>query len=265
MSISFPSSPSLNQTFSSNNYTWQWDGVSWNSLGGVANTTIMINTDEFVANGTGTTFVLSTTPISSNSIVVNINGVTQQKSVYSVAGNTITFSSTPFNGANVEVSYNYNSVSGIFVSNFNNSFPSGTYGSSTSIPTISVNEYGQISAITTNPIVVPPGTSIVANTGQLTANSSTGIVALGLSPVGVAGVYGNTTSIPTITVDTYGRVTSVSNNTISTGGGPILFASNTITSDTIFASNNNGLSIGPININNGVTVTVNNGQRWVII
>jgi hypothetical protein len=97
---------------------------------------------------------------------------------------------------------------------------SGAYGNTTSIPTITVDSFGRITSVSNNSITVPPGTTIIANTGQLTANASTGNVALGLATSGVtAGTYGNTTNIPVITVDTYGRITSVSNTAVTGGGG----------------------------------------------
>ena len=90
----------------------------------------------------------------------------------------------------------------------------GQYGNTTSVPTITVDNFGRVLTVSNNSIVVPPGTSIVANTGQITANASTGIVALGLALTGNAATYGNSTSIPIITTDSYGRITAVSNTAI---------------------------------------------------
>jgi hypothetical protein len=62
-------------------------------------------------------------------------------------------------------------------------------------------------------------TSAAANGINLLANSTNKTIDFGLRTSGVtAGVYGNTTTVPSITVDSFGRVTSVSNNTISAGG-----------------------------------------------
>jgi hypothetical protein len=117
----------------------------------------------------------------------------------------------------------------------------GSYGNTTSIPSITVDTFGRVTSVSNNTIYVPPGTSIVANSGQLTANASTGIVALGLDTTAVsAGTYGGSTQIPVITVDSYGRLTSASNTSVSTtinlsgttgsgsvsGGGTLTFSSN---------------------------------------
>ncbi len=48
-------------------------------------------------------------------------------------------------------------------------------------------------------------------------------------------------------------------------GGVIFENSLTISSNYTLTSNKNGFSVGPITINNGVSVTVPNGQRWVVL
>ena len=52
--------------------------------------------DQFTANGTGTTFVLTYPPISSNSVIVTANGVVQYD--YSISGSTLIMNFTPANG-----------------------------------------------------------------------------------------------------------------------------------------------------------------------
>jgi hypothetical protein len=95
----------------------------------------------------------------------------------------------------------------------------GVYGNTTSIPSITVDNYGRVVSISNNSITVPPGTAVYANAGQLTANTSTGNVALGLATSGVtATTYGSSSTIPAITVDQYGRVTSASNISVSFAG-----------------------------------------------
>jgi hypothetical protein len=65
MALSFPSSPTVGQTFTSGTKIWQWDGYAWNSISGTMNGAVNIlggaasqipyqtgaNTTSFIANG----------------------------------------------------------------------------------------------------------------------------------------------------------------------------------------------------------------------
>lgn len=46
---------------------------------------------------------------------------------------------------------------------------------------------------------------------------------------------------------------------------PIVTTLNTIDSDTTIGNNNNALSVGPLTIATGVTVTVQDGSVWAVI
>ena len=62
-----------------------------------------VTVDTFTANGNANTFTLTTTPSSIDDLFVNINGVFQYKSSYSLAGNTITLGSNPSNNSTIEI------------------------------------------------------------------------------------------------------------------------------------------------------------------
>jgi len=119
----------------------------------------------------------------------------------------------------------------------------GIYGGSTQIPSFNVDSTGRITSSSNTSITIPPSTSVFANSGQLTANTNTGIVALGLADTTVvAGSYGSSTQIPSFNVDSKGRLTSVSNNTISVATASGYLASAIIFANTNgFLSNTNGL------------------------
>ena len=71
-------------------------------------------------------------------------------------------------------------------------------------------------AVSNTTISVPPGTYIFPNTGQLTANSSSGNVLIGLANTAVTtGTYGGATNVASIIVDQYGRITQASNVAVS--------------------------------------------------
>ncbi len=71
--------------------------IAGNSIGNIASNVAI---DPFSGNGSAVAFVLSQTPVSINNVFVFVSGVYQPKSTYSLAGNTITFSSPPPTGSN---------------------------------------------------------------------------------------------------------------------------------------------------------------------
>jgi hypothetical protein len=143
--------------------------------------------------------------------------------------------------------------------------PEGFYGNSTTIPQITVDAKGRVTSVSS--VGVNFGTQTVSQantlttgrtisiTGDLTYTSpsfdgSASVTAVGtlatLSP-SPAGFYGNSTTIPQITVDAKGRVTSVSSVGVNFGTQTVAQADaiKTVTSDTnasfylTFADSNN--------------------------
>ena len=108
---------------------------------------------------------------------------------------------------------------GIYISDIAN--VSGSYGNATHIPAITVNGKGQITSVSLNPATVLEAQglnasyvgNVVGTGGQISVTGGTGQnsnATLNLVATGVtSGVYGNTTHIPQITVDTYGRIQNV--------------------------------------------------------
>jgi hypothetical protein len=85
-------------------------GLSWVAQsGGGGGIGVAVGTvQEFTANGTGNTYTLSITPTNEDQLTVNIDGVLQLHSSYTLSGNVVTLDGTPVNGAKVEIT-NFNS------------------------------------------------------------------------------------------------------------------------------------------------------------
>ena len=56
-----------------------------------------------------------------------------------------------------------------------------------------------------------------------------------------------------------------SSNTTFAPGTPIYENTQAVTANTTVSANSSAMSVGPMSINNGVTVTLLNGSRWVIL
>lgn len=98
----------------------------------------------------------------------------------------------------------------------NTAVTAGVYGGTSAIPVVTVDAQGRLTNVTNTSISIPSGTSVFANSGQLTANASTGDVLLGLADTAVSpGSYGSASNIPSITIDSKGRVTFAANVAIS--------------------------------------------------
>ena len=92
----------------------------------------------------------------------------------------------------------------------------------------SVTTSGAAAALTINNTGV---ISLSANSGQVTANASTGNIEFGLATTAVsAGTYGGSSQIPSFIVDTYGRLTFAGNNSVTTS---FTIAGNTGTPDVV--------------------------------
>jgi len=91
----------LHVTGGTNAYVLSTDGSG--NLSWVAQLGTSIGVDNFTGNGVETSYTLATTPANANATLVSIAGTFQPRTVYSVAGNVITFSSAPPNTAPIEV------------------------------------------------------------------------------------------------------------------------------------------------------------------
>lgn len=102
--MAFPTSPVNGQSATLNGilYTYNSATTSW-TRAPAAPATFSVVLDTFLGDGVTTSFSLSVTPTSSDFVTINIDGVSQLKSAYTLTGTTITFTGTPLLGAVIEV------------------------------------------------------------------------------------------------------------------------------------------------------------------
>jgi hypothetical protein len=90
-------------TGGSNGYVLQTDGagnLSWTAQGSTGSNIII---DTFTGNGAQTVFTLTNPPTSEDYTLINVDGVSQLHSAYTVSGANVTLSSAPVIGAAIEV------------------------------------------------------------------------------------------------------------------------------------------------------------------
>jgi hypothetical protein len=120
-------------------------------------------------------------------------------------------------------------ASGVYIADIADA--AGTYGNASHVPVLTVNSKGQVTGVTETTIIATQAETItndfvgnvLGTTGQISVVGGTGNnsnATLNLVATGVtAGVYGNATHTPRLTVDTYGRLQSVDLIETSGGGG----------------------------------------------
>jgi hypothetical protein len=145
----------------------------------------------------------------------------------------------------------------------------GSFGSSTAVPVITVNGKGLITAVSTASV----SGSISVTGGDLTMSGNTGTAITNATLATVnsnTGSFGSSSSIPVITVNGKGLVTAVSTATVAGGqyfgtAAVKAIAYNASNIDENITMTYNGMSVGAIIIGSGFSVTVNAGVRWVIL
>jgi len=170
--------------------------------------------------------------------VGSVNSVAMTSTDFTISGSPITSSGTLI--ANI-------TATGV---------SSGTYGSSTQVPILTVNAKGQVTNASTVSISIPTQglTSVGILSASLTVTNSprttNGNITVETGPTGVTtGVYGSNSSIPQITIGVDGRITSAVNLAVGTPGSGI----GTVTSVGLVSSTLN-VTASPITSNGFLAV-----------
>jgi hypothetical protein len=118
--------------------------------------------DDFVGDGSTTEFTLSVTPGNENLTSVNISGVSQLRTAYSVAGNVLTFSSAPADTAEIEVTILSGSI--VTLANLSNGTTVIDIPAANGNATVSVGGTANVMVITTTGANITGTLNVTGNT-----------------------------------------------------------------------------------------------------
>ena len=258
------------------NYFLKTDGngnLSWAQTGSSGFTTLTV--DNFTGNGVQTVFTLSVTPGNIDETMINIDGVLQLREAYSLSGANITFDNAPANGALIEVNIFVGLATGSGTFNTRNYTGNGvqTTFAITSGQTASsllVAENGILQVPTTDYTVSGANlvfTTAPANGQAIQVREMSVALATNISPGG-----SNTQIQFNDSGNLAGNANLTFNKTtgaLTVGGvvsaGFLIENSLTINANYTITAGKSAMSVGPINIANGVSVTVPTGSKWVIL
>ena len=206
--INFPDSPSVNDIYAHNGFTYKWNGTVWLSVGiGTTRISNIREIDDISSsfNGSTTQFALqvagaSVAPVTAQQMIISIGGVIQNPTDdYSISGSNIVFSTPPASGIDffgtilgTDLSLNTITDGTVTPAKMSTGGPSwatdGTVGITSGINIVGVTTIGGSASI--------GGVATIAGTTQST-NKDTGSLVLegGLGLEGNINAGGNITAV----------------------------------------------------------------------
>jgi hypothetical protein len=187
---------------------------------------ITVGTGLGITNGDG---VAANPQIGLGSFLSNIQSLSGSTGLVGVSGGTATPLAINGTSGNIAVANGDGSAGNPTVNLISTGTSTGTFGSSSAIPVVTVDSYGRITTISTAP-ATSGGTVTQINTGTgLTGGpiTSTGTISLANTTV-TSGTYGSATKIPQIVVNDQGQLTSVTEYSVVGGVSSVTGTANEI-------------------------------------
>jgi hypothetical protein len=262
-------------------------------------------TNSFAGDDTTTSFTLTVAPVSKDAVTVNIDGVTQQRSDYTLNGFVLTLDEAPLSGEIVEVTITTYGTTNFVTRTYTADGTTANYAVTLGTTVNSV-------IVTENGVVQTPTSDYTISGNVLTFNGApaTG-TAIGIREIPAGAVGGNSVYSRTAITSTAGQtifnvaytvgflevyfngallnaidytatngstvvlslaategdiVEFITYNVVPVTAVPVAtFNSTNLTSNLAITAGYSAVSVGPINIADGVIVSIAAGQKWVIL
>ena len=246
--INFPDSPSVNDIYAHNGFTYKWNGTVWLSVGiGTTRISNIREIDDISSsfNGSTTQFALqvagaSVAPVTAQQMIISIGGVIQNPTDdYSISGSNIVFSTPPASGIDffgtilgTDLSLNTITDGTVTPAKMSTGGPSwatdGTVGITSGINIVGVTTIGGVTKVTdatqstskdTGSLVIEGGLGLEGN-----INAGWNITAVGnLSAVngtfsGDVSIGGTLTKQDVTNIDSVGLITARTGIKVTAGG-----------------------------------------------
>ncbi len=227
-----------------------------------AGTGLLIYNNFFTANGNTSTFNLSTSPETEDFTFVNIDGVLQLKSTYSITGNTVVLTENVPANSNVEITV----LGGANLDQYSRNVANAAYAQSNT----ATNNADGASLYANGSFIQANAAFAAANAGGAgtdqyardTANAAFIQANTDFTNITITspGTYGNATYVPVITVTSNGRINTISTIAITGGGGGGADQFARDTSNAAFIQANAAFAQANTGGGGGGTTTSNNGS-----
>jgi len=262
-------------------------------------------TNTFTGTGSNTVFTLTVAPVSIDATIVNIDGVMQQRSTYTVSGFTLTLSQALLVDEVMEVTVATYGATNFVTRNY-------TANGSTVDYTVTAGVTADGVIVTENGVVQTPGTDYTVLGSTLTfvgapdAGIAIGIREIPSGSVGGTAIYSRSSvsatagqtnfavaySVGYLQVYLNGVLLTATDYVATTGATVVLdeaaaagdlvefvsynavpinqvpvatFNSTNITSNVAITAGYSAVSVGPLAVADGVTISIAAGQKWVIL
>jgi hypothetical protein len=262
-------------------------------------------TNTFTGTGSNTVFTLTVAPVSIDATIVNIDGVIQQRSTYTVSGFTLTLDQALLSGETMEVTVVTYGATNFVTRNY-------TANGSTANYTVTAGVTADGVIVTENGVVQTPGTDYTVSGSTLTfAGAPDSGIAIGIreipsGSIGGTAVYSRSSATATAAQTSFavaytvgylqvylnGVLLTATDYVATTGATVVLdeaaaagdlvefitynvvpinqvsvatFNSTNITANVAITAGYSAVSVGPLTVADGVTISIAAGQKWVIL